>query len=143
MYEEYNDYVRQAYHLRYLMLPYLYSLMYQAHITGQPIMRPLFYDFQDDVKCYDDPYDTFMFGPAILVANVVDKGAKTRKLYLPQGAKWYDMNNNLQEYQGGQVIEIPVDLSSIPMFLRDNAIFTTSKDVMHITTDTMFLVSLN
>ena len=137
MYEEYNDYIRQAYHLRYLMLPYLYSLMYQAHITGQPIMRPLFYDFQDDVKCYDDPYDTFMFGPAILVANVVDKGAKTRKLYLPQGAKWYDMNNNLQEYQGGQVIEIPVDLSSIPMFLRDNAIFTTSKDVMHITTDTM------
>ncbi|MCO6542416.1 MAG: DUF4968 domain-containing protein [Lactobacillus sp.] len=137
MYEEYNDYVRQAYHLRYRMLPYLYSLMYHAHITGQPIMRPLFYDFQADINCYDDPYSTFMFGPSILVANIVEKGAKIRKLYLPKGSKWYDMNDNLKEYIGGQVIEIPVDLGSIPMFLRDTAIFITSNDVSHIATDNM------
>ena len=137
MYREYNNYVREAYQLRYKMLPYLYSLMYTAYKTGQHIMRPLFYDFQGDDNCYDDQNFTFMYGPSVLVANVLDKGAKIRKVYLPKGAKWYDMNDNLKEYHGGQTIEIPVNLNSIPMFLRDNAIFVTSDDVKHITTDTL------
>lgn len=137
MYKEYNNYVREAYQLRYKMLPYLYSLMYNSYKTGQPIMRPLFYDFQDDPNCYDDQNFTFMYGPSVLVANVLDKDAKIRKVYLPNGAKWYDMNDNLKEYHGGQTIELPVNLNSIPMFLRDNAIFVTSDDVKHITTDTL------
>lgn len=135
MYKEYTHYVRSAFQLRYRMLPYLYSLMYRAYKTGQPIMCPTFYEFQNDPKCYDDQYITFMYGPFILVANVLDKGAKSRKLYLPKGAKWYDMNDNLREYEGGQTIEIPVNLGSIPMFLRDNAVFVTSSDINHITTD--------
>ncbi|MEW9677322.1 TIM-barrel domain-containing protein [Lentibacillus sp. L22] len=137
MYEEYNKYVRHAYSMRYKMLPYLYSLMYDAHINGKPIMRPLFFEFQNDINCYNDENMTFMFGPSVLVASVLEKGAKTRKVYLPKGCKWYDINNNLKEYEGGQVIEIPVTLDSIPMFLRGNGIFITNNDVTHISTDTM------
>lgn len=137
MYEEYNDYVRDAYHLRYRLLPYLYSMFAQAHKTGLPIWRPTFMEFQNDVNCYDDRSSSFMFGPSLLVANVVEKGATTRKVYLPKGAKWYDLNNFLKEYDGGQVIEIPVGLDSIPMFLRDNGIFITSPDIERITKDTL------
>lgn len=137
MYEEYNGYVREAYRLRYRLLPYMYAMMYHAHETGEPIWRPTFYEFQNDLKCYDDDYFTFMFGSSLLVANVLEKGAKTRKLYLPKGAVWYDMNDNLKAYQGGQVIEVPVTLASIPMFLRDNAILASSPDIKHITTDTL------
>lgn len=135
MYEEYNDYIRKAYRLRYQMLPYLYSMMYISHKNGQPIMRPLFYDFQDDTNTYNNEFDTFMFGPSILVASVLEKGAKSRKIYLPKGSKWYDINNNFKEYDGGQVIELPVNFESIPMFLRDNAIFITSNDISHISSD--------
>jgi len=116
MSSEYNDYIREAYNKRYQMLPYLYSLMYEAHVSGKPIMRPLFTEFQHDVNCYSNSFSTFMFGPSVLVANVVEKGAKTRKLYLPEGENWYDINNNLEKYKGGQVIEVPVELDSIPMF---------------------------
>lgn len=137
MYEENNEFVRNAYSQRYRMLPYLYSLMYEAHTTGKSIMRPLLMEFQDDVNCYDDQYMTFMFGPSVLVANVLEKGAKSRKLYLPEGCTWYDMNNNMAEYKGGQVIEIPVTLNSIPMFLRGDGIFITNEEVKHITTDKM------
>ena len=137
MYEENLPYVREAYALRYRMLPYLYSLMYEASQNGMPAMRPLFLEFPEDVNCYSDKNLTFMFGPAVLVANVVEKGAKSRTVYLPAGCKWYDMNDNFKEYAGGQTIEVPVTLGSIPMFLRGSAIFITSEDVKHILSDTM------
>lgn len=48
----------------------------------------------------------------LLVANVVEKGATTRKIYLPEGNKFYDFYTRTP-YDGGQTIEIPVDLGSI------------------------------
>ena len=83
-----------------------------------------------------------MFGKSILVANVVEKGATTRSIYLPAGCKWYDINDNLREYEGGQTIEVPVTLASIPMFLRGSAIVVTTEDVKHILKDTMRQVDL-
>ncbi len=135
MYAENLPYVREAYALRYRMLPYLYSLMREASVDGLPVMRPLFLEFPDDPACYTDESLTFMYGPAVLVANVVEKGAKTRRLYLPKGCTWYDMNDRLRAYEGGQTIEVPVDLGSIPMFLRGSAIFCTSEDVKRILAD--------
>ncbi len=137
MYEETLPWVREAYALRYRMLPYLYSLMYEASRNGMPVMRPLFLEFPDDVLCYRDRNLSFMFGPSVLVANVVEKGAKTRSVYLPAGCTWYDMNDLLRPYAGGQTIEVPVDLGTIPMFLRGSAVFVTSEDVRHILADTM------
>ena len=110
MYEELLPQVRAAYALRYRLLPYLYSLMYEASRTGMPVMRPLFLEFPQDVKCYTDQNLTFMFGPSLLVANVVEKGAAERTVYLPAGTKWYDMNDFMREYEGGQTITVPVTL---------------------------------
>ena len=135
MYEENLPFIQKAFELRYKMLPYLYSLMYEASIYGMPVMRPLFLEFPDDKNCLLDKNLTFMFGPAILVANVLDEGAKTRTIYLPAGSKWYDMNDNFKCYEGGQNIELPVTLESIPMFLRGNTIFFTSDDIKHIVFD--------
>ena len=137
MYEELLPQVRAAYALRYRLLPYLYSLMYEASVTGMPAMRPLFLEFPDDVNCYTDQNLTFMFGPALLVANVVEKGAAERTLYLPAGSKWYDMNDFMREYEGGRTITVPVTLDTIPMFLRGSAVLCTSEDVTHILSDTL------
>ncbi len=137
MYEEYLPEVRAAYALRYRLLPYLYSCMYEASVTGMPVMRPLFLEFPDDPNCYTDEHLTFLFGKSVLVANVVEPGAKERKLYLPAGCLWYDMNDHLRAYSGGQVISVPVDAGSIPMFLRGSAVLCTTEDVKHILADTM------
>ena len=135
MYEENLPLIREAFELRYKMLPYLYSLMYEASVKGVPVMRPLFLEFPDDLKCYTDKNLCFMFGPSLLVANVLEKGAETRKIYLPAGSKWYDLNDNFKAYEGGQEIEIPVSFASIPMFLRGNGIFMTSNDIKRILSD--------
>ena len=107
--------------LRYRFTPYLYSAEYNASKTGAPIMRALVYDFQDDPNVYEESFE-FLFGRDILVANVIEEGAKTRKVYLPAGCKWYDWSDKMRCYEGGQTIEIPVTMASIPMFIREGAV---------------------
>ena len=142
MYDKLLPHVQAAFDLRYRMLPYIYSLMYEASRSGMPVMRPLFLEFPQDLECYRNEDLCFMFGPSVLVANVVEKGAKTRRIYLPAGCKWYDMNDDMREYQGGQTIELPVDLGSIPMFLRGSAVFMTSNDVKRILKDELHQLDL-
>ena len=117
--------IRDAVLLRYRMTPYLYSAEYEASHTGAPIMRALVYEFQNDEQVYDESF-AFLCGRDILVANVIEEGAKTKKVYLPAGCKWYDWNDQFTCYEGGQTIEVPVDLATIPMFIREGAIIPTA-----------------
>ncbi len=121
MYRNSADLIRGAILLRYRLTPYLYSAEYEANQTGAPIMRALVYEFQNDPNVYDQSFE-FLYGRDILVANVIEPGAKTRKVYLPAGCKWYDWNDNFKCYEGGQTIEVPVTMETIPMFLREGAI---------------------
>lgn len=121
MFHNSADIIRQAILLRYRMTPYLYSAEYEANQTGAPIMRALVYEFQNDPNVYDENFE-FMYGKDLLVANVIEKGAKSRKVYLPAGCKWYDLNDNFKCYEGGQTIEVPVDMTTIPRFIREGAI---------------------
>lgn len=120
MYSNCTEYIRKAMKLRYRMIPYYYALMERAHETGLPIMEPMCSAFQQDPNCYEEGVD-FMIGDSLLVANVVEKGAKTRKVYLPEGELFYDYYTR-EAYEGGQTIEFPVDLGSIPMFVRSGGI---------------------
>ena len=126
MYGDCTGYIREAIGLRYQLSPYLYSLMERAHETGLPIMEPMCSAFQNDVRCYEEGVD-FMFGDSLLVANVVEKGASARKVYLPEGETFYDFYTRTA-YEGGAVIELPVDLGSIPLLVRSGAIIPMAED---------------
>lgn len=126
MYGDCTDYIREAIGLRYQLSPYLYSLMERAHETGLPIMEPMCSAFQEDVKCYEEGVD-FMLGDSLLVANVVEKGAVSRKVYLPEGETFYDFYTR-SAYEGGRIVELPVDLGSIPLFVRSGAIIPMAED---------------
>ena len=126
MYGDCTGYIREAIGLRYQLSPYLYSLMERAHETGLPIMEPMCSAFQRDVKCYEEGVD-FMFGDSLLVANVVEKGASSRKVYLPEGETFYDFYTRAA-YEGGRTVELPVDLGSIPLFVRSGAIIPMAED---------------
>ena len=126
MYGDCTDYIREAIGLRYQLSPYLYSLMERAHETGLPIMEPMCSAFQEDVKCYEEGVD-FMLGDSLLVANVVEKGAVSRKGYLPEGETFYDFYTRAA-YEGGRTVELPVDLGSIPLFVRSGAIIPMAED---------------
>lgn len=138
MFSDMKQYIKAAIDLRYRMSPYLYSLMYRAHVTGLPLMEPMFMAFQNDTNTWTEGVD-FMWGESLLVANVVEKGAKTRKVYLPKAedaeVRFYDFWTR-QEYAAGQEIEIPVDISSVPLFVKSGAIVPMSSNrLMNLMTE--------
>lgn len=128
MYSDCKKYIRDAIRLRYRLTPYFYSLMERAHETGLPIMEPMCSAFQQDISCYDEGVD-FMLGSSLLVANVVDQGATVRKVYLPKDETFYDFYTRTP-YPGGQTIELPVELGSIPLFIRSGSILPMSGNEM-------------
>lgn len=127
MFRDSADLIRDAILLRYRMAPYLYSAEYEASQTGAPIMRALVYEFQDDPNVYGESFE-FMYGRDILVANVIEPGATSRAVYLPAGCKWYDWNDNFACYEGGQTIQVPVTIQTIPMFIREGAIIPMAEN---------------
>jgi len=115
-----EDICRDFIGLRYELMPYLYSLFYQAHTTGAPIQRPMVYDFQNDAATINQDYD-FMFGPFMLVSPVYTPGATTRSVYLPSGAEWIDWWTDTV-YNGGQTVTADAPLERLPIFVRAGAI---------------------
>ena len=127
MYPDIADLIREAMLLRYRLLPYLYSAEYEASQTGAPIMRPLVYEFQEDTGCYDESF-SFLFGRDLLVACVLEPGARERQLRLPAGCAWYDWNDGYRRYDGGRCISVPVTRESIPMFVREGGVIPMAED---------------
>jgi alpha-D-xyloside xylohydrolase len=113
--------------LRYQLMPYIYSLGWQAHETGAPFMRGLFMDFPNDENVADIG-DEYMFGPALLVAPVTDQGATSRSVYLPANTEWYNFWTN-QKIQGGQRITVQAPIDTIPIFVRAGAILPLGEPI--------------
>ncbi len=105
--------------LRYRLLPYTYTLAWEARSTGMPLMRPLWLHYPDDPRSLTIG-DQYFWGRNLLIAPVVEKGATTRVLYLPPGL-WYDWWTN-EKLTGGRTITRAVDLSIMPIYARAGAI---------------------
>jgi alpha-D-xyloside xylohydrolase len=101
-------------------MPYIYSLGYRTHETGAPFMRGLFMDFVDDPKVANIG-DEYMFGPALLVAPVVEQGMTSRAVYLPAGTDWYNFWTN-ERLHGGQTITVAAPIDTLPLFVRAGSI---------------------
>jgi alpha-glucosidase (family GH31 glycosyl hydrolase) len=110
---------RKYLELRYRLMPYLYTAVREAHDTGLPIMRALWIHYPNDPSAVARG-DQYLWGRDILVAPVTESGARSRRLYLPGGG-WYDFWTE-EKLEGGREIERPVDLATIPLFVRSGSI---------------------
>ncbi|HEY4209771.1 MAG TPA: TIM-barrel domain-containing protein [Puia sp.] len=105
--------------LRYWLLPYNYSLAYEARRQGMPFMRALWLHYADDTIARRLGSE-YLWGRDMLIAPVFEKGAVHRTLYLPKG-EWYDWWTNKPQ-PGGRWITRDVDLSIMPIYVRAGAI---------------------
>lgn len=115
--EEAYGIIKDLLFMRERLRPYIMAQMKAAHEKGTPPMRPLFYDFPQDDNTWSIE-DEFLFGPDILVAPVLYEGARSRKVYLPAGAVWKDVNTCCI-HDGGQYVDCDAPLEIIPLFLRN------------------------
>ena len=119
--------IRAAIGLRLHLMPYLYTLMWLASTQHVPVLRPTFFHFGDDAKCWQDN-DEMMVGSDLLVAPVFEDGARKRTLYLPHGAYaegWF--NYWTGEYLvGGRSVTVDAPLDRLPLFVRAGALLLTT-----------------
>lgn len=101
--------------IREELKPYIEALSKEAHETGAPFMRTMFYEFPQDAKCWECD-DQYMFGSKYLVAPVLQLGATRREVYLPTG-NWKNIHTG-EMTQGGQTICVDAPLEIIPVFER-------------------------
>ena len=125
-----EDINRKYIKLRYKLLPYLYDMMYKCEESGAPIIRPLLFNYQNDKNTYEIN-DEFIFGNSILVAPVVEQGARQRLVYLPQGDNWIDYWTG-EEHKGGKYIikEAPLDIC--PIYIKSLSIIPVGKEQSYI-----------
>ena len=104
--------------IREKLRPYIRKTMDECSADGTPVMRPLFFDFSADKKAWEIE-DEYMFGSDLLIAPVMEQGARERTVYLPEGDTWMDANTKTI-YKGGQCVTVPAPIDIIPVFIRDS-----------------------
>ncbi|BAQ32496.1 glycoside hydrolase family 31 protein [Bifidobacterium scardovii] len=105
--------------LRETMRPYARELFAEAHESGQPLVRGLFYEFPGE-EAAADIADEYLFGPDLLVAPVTELGARSREVYLPGGeaTTWTNLHDGAV-YAGGQTVTVEAPLDVVPAFARN------------------------
>ena len=112
-------------HLRYRLLPYIYSLAGWTTQRNYTMLRLLAFDFRNDPNTYN-VRDEFMFGPAFLVCPITEpmdpaREFSEREIYLPAGADWYDLWTG-DRWAGGQTISAGAQLYEMPVYIRAGSI---------------------
>ncbi|MGD0059463.1 MAG: TIM-barrel domain-containing protein [Verrucomicrobiia bacterium] len=106
---------------RYQLMPYLYTLMYNDTVNGNPINTPVVYNYYGDNNTLSlNEYD-FLVGDFLLAAPVYTQGATTRTVYLPWPDDWYYYPTGTK-YGGGQTVTVNAPLGTLPLFVRGGAI---------------------
>ncbi|QGR19827.1 alpha-glucosidase MalA [Stygiolobus azoricus] len=117
----YKEKIKEVINLRYKFLPYLYMLAVEAHEKGHPIVRPLFYEFQQDEDTYSID-DEYIAGKYLLYAPIL-QGEK-RKVYLPIKVQWADFWN-------GEEVRGWVDSKhELPIYVRRGSIIPLSDGLL-------------
>jgi len=117
--------VRPSLRERYELLPYWYTLAFEAHRTGAPYVRPMLWiDPADAGLRWED--DQFLLGDALLVAPVLEEGARERTVRLPRG-RWYDRRTGVA-YEGPEYVTVPAPLDVTPVLVRAGAVIPVERD---------------
>lgn len=129
-------------HLRYRLLPYIYTLAGWTTHHDYTMLRTLAFDFRADANTYDIR-DQFMLGPAFLVNPVtrpmyyamgstpLSETSKTRSVYLPSGSEWFDFWTD-QRFSGGQTVHAGAALDTLPLFVRAGSIVPMAAPMQYV-----------
>jgi alpha-D-xyloside xylohydrolase len=115
--------------LRYRLLPYIYTVAADTFHRDGTIMRGLAMDFTEDTAARD-VRDEYLFGKAFLVAPVYKHKARSRTVYLPGGADWYDFHSGTKS-AGGQTIDAAAPLARMPLYVRAGSIVPVGADIQY------------
>lgn len=140
-------------HLRYQLMPYIYSMAGKVWKDDYTMLRLLAFDYAEDPKARNIK-DQFMFGESIMVCPVttpmyyekdscpIENSSKSREVYLPAGNGWFDFWTT-QYYQGGQLIQADAPIDKIPLFIKEGTILPMTQVMKYVDEVPDALITLN
>ena len=138
--EPFYDAIAKFIHLRYQLLPYIYSLAGDVRLHNATMMRSLLFDFMEEEQAKSRT-DEYMFGKELLICPVLEplyyeadntslKKEKIRTCYLPATCGWYDFWTG-QYFEGGSSYQMPATIDTMPVFVREGSILPTAEGLQH------------
>ncbi|WYQ55292.1 glycoside hydrolase family 31 protein [Bacillus sp. FSL W7-1282] len=126
MYENAVPAIRELIQLRSMLTPYWYTAFYHASANHEPIIKPTFFDFEEDTRTWEEN-DDFLVGPSMLVASVVEPGVSERTVYAPaHNGGWYDFYTG-NHVEGGTTTTLPAPSHQTPLLVKAGAIIPVNE----------------
>ncbi len=118
--EEVEQISRNYIKFRYQILPYIYSLFYEASTTGMPVQRSLAINYTHDPLIYNPLYENqYLFGPSLLVIPV-ESNKDFVKVYLPEG-EWFSLYDG-KKYPGNNEVVLEAPIHRLPVFVKGGSL---------------------
>ncbi|XP_039930494.1 sucrase-isomaltase, intestinal isoform X1 [Hirundo rustica] len=114
--EEFHEISRNVLNIRYTLLPYLYTLLHDAHAHGSTVVRPLLHEFVQDRNTWDID-EQFLWGPALLISPVMKPNDRSVNAYFPS-ARWYDYHTDTDTGFRKQFQNLSAPLEHINLHIR-------------------------
>jgi alpha-glucosidase len=127
--QETIDCYKKALDYRAELIPYYYDLFYNGELTGDPVLKPLIYNYQNDFNTHN-LNDEFLIGDSILVSPVLEQGKTKKLVYLPKG-NWYNKDEN-KIYKGENYYVIDAPLHICPTFIKCGSVIPTYPLSLHV-----------
>jgi alpha-glucosidase len=121
---KYASVMRDAFQLRYALLPYVYTQARKTYDSGVAFLRPLYYDYPNAPEAYEVK-DEYTFGDDMIVSPIVTELNKnsqlaTKSVWLPDG-EWIEWSSGAH-LKGPAKIDRTFALSEVPVFVRAGAV---------------------
>ncbi|MGC8654690.1 MAG: TIM-barrel domain-containing protein [Candidatus Kryptoniota bacterium] len=130
---EYFNAMRQAFLMRYSLLPYIYTASREAYDTGVSVVHPLYYEYPDISSAYTFK-DQYMFGNDMMIAPVVSPMAPDTMLaiqdvWIPPGTwiEWYSG----RKFTGPEVVQRRFALDEIPIYVKSGSIIPMEEKMLN------------
>eukprot|EP00057_Strongylocentrotus_purpuratus_P021543 XP_011676017.1 PREDICTED: putative maltase-glucoamylase-like protein FLJ16351 [Strongylocentrotus purpuratus] len=116
--EEFVEMTKNILSERYRLLPFLYTLFYQAHVDSSTVVRALVNEFPADSMTWDVDRQ-FLWGPSFMISAVLEEGVTEIDAYIPRDARWYDYYTGEEMVrERGQVATLPAPMDTINLHVR-------------------------
>ena len=122
---------KKSIELRYRLLPYNYTLVFENNQKGTPLMRPLFFEETGNAKLFTND-KTYLWGEHILVSPVLKPGLKQQEVYFPSNSNWYNLYTD-KKIEGGKTVSVKLVEESIPTYVRGGAFIPMIQPIQNTT----------
>ena len=127
--KEAKERAKRAIELRYQLLPYNYHLAFENHVYGTPLMRPLFFEYKDEIT--DTLVSTYLWGSNFLVSPQLKEDTNKHKMYLPNQSVWFDFYTDKRIVGTGKKVTVTAKKYSIPTLVKAGAFIPMTKIIQN------------